>query len=220
MTQALRVALIDWNQSVRSARRLILDATPNIEVVFESDGDANQLQQLPDLLVDVILIDQQLELGSGIDAFLNLRTRYQELSDIPPAVLSATYDFPEIRFLCLAAGMHGLVSIEAGPEALVRSIKSAASGEKITQLEQLAELVRICQISRKSDFSFTQAVNALPIRKRAIFDKLAQDWSALHAGSRSKFTIEQLDPLVAPLGCLTASELVIKLLQNGFLDGK
>ena len=220
MSQALRVALIDWNQSVRSARRLILDATSNIEVVFESDGDANQLQQLPDLLVDVLVIDQQLEHGSGIDAFLNLRTRYQELSDIPPAVLSAAYDFPEIRFLCLAAGMHGLVSIEAGPEALVRLIASAASREKVTDLEQLEELVRISQIPRKSDFSFTQAVNALPVRKRAIVDKLALDWSALQAGSRSKFAIEQLDPLVAPLGCLTASELVIKLLQNGFLDGK
>lgn len=220
MSQALRVALIDWNQSVRSARRLILDATPNIEVVFESDGDASQLQQLPDLLVDVILIDQQLENGSGIDAFVNLRSKYQEPSDIPPAVLSATYDFPEIRFLCLAAGMHGLVSIEAGPEALIRKVASAASREKVTDLEQLEELARHSKISRKSDFSFTQAVNALPIRKRALVDKLALDWSALQAGARSKYAIEQLDPLVAVLGCLTASELVIRLLQNGFLDGK
>lgn len=220
MSQALRVALIDWNQNVRSARRQILDATPSTEVVFESDGNSDQLRQLPDLLVDVIVIDQQLEQSSGVDSFLDLRGRYEDLSDVPPAVLSATFDLPELRILCLAAGMHELVSVEAGPEAFIRAIDSAASREEITDTESLAQLVRLTKLPQRSDFGFTQSVNALPVRKRGLVDKLAKDWSALQSGAKSKFTIDQLEPLLGPLGCLTAAELVIRLFQNGFLDGR
>jgi DNA-binding NarL/FixJ family response regulator len=219
MSQALRVALIDWNQSVRSARRQILDATPNIDVVFESDGNSEQLKQLPDLLVDVIVIDQQLEQSSGTEAFIQLREGYEDLADVPPAVLSATFDLPELRLLCLASGMHELVSVEAGPEALIRAIVSAASHEKVTEIEMVAELIRVCKLSQKSDFNFTQSVNSLPLRKKALVDKLARQWPLLQTGSKAKFTIDQLEPLVAPLGALTSSELVIKLFQNGFLDG-
>ena len=220
MSQALRVALIDWNQNVRSARRQILDATPSTEVVFESDGNVDQLQQLPDLLVDVIVIDQQLEQSSGVDAFLDLRGKYENLADVPPAVLSATFDLPELRIMCLAAGMHELVSVEAGPEAFIRAIDSAASGEENIDTESLAQLVKLTKLPQKSDFGFTQSVNALPVRKRGLVDKLASNWSAIESGSKSKFTLDQLEPLVRPLGCLTASELVIKLFQNGFFNGR
>jgi DNA-binding NarL/FixJ family response regulator len=220
MSQALRVALIDWNQNVRSARRQILDATPSTEVVFESDGNVDQLQQLPESLVDVIVIDQQLEQSSGVDAFLDLRGKYENLADVPPTVLSATFDLPELRIMCLAAGMHELVSVEAGPEAFIRAIDSAASGEENIDTESLAQLVKLTKLPQKSDFGFTQSVNALPVRKRGLVDKLATTWSAIESGSKSKFTLDQLEPLVGPLGCLTASELVIRLFQNGFLDGR
>ena len=219
MTQSLRVALIDWNQSVRSARRQILDATSGLTVVFESDGNSDQMKQLPDLLVDVIVIDQQLEQGSGVETFLELREGYEDLSEVPSAVLSATFDLPELRILCLAAGMQELVSVEAGPEAFIKTIFSAASLEHETELWKLAELIELSKLAPKSDFGFTQSVNALPLRKRALVDKLARDWPSLQSGSKAKVSLDQIETLVRPLGCLTASELVIRLFQNGFLDG-
>lgn len=219
MSQELRVALVDWNQSVRSARRQILDVTPGFMVVFESDGNSEQLKQLPDLLVDVLVIDQQLEQSSGAEAFIQQREGYEDLADVPPAVLSATFDLPELRLSCLAAGMRELVSIEAGPEELIRAIRSAASHQMVTEIEELAELIRVCRLVQKSDFNFTQSVNSLPFRKRALVDKLAQHWQLLQTGSKAKFTIDQLEPLLSPLGALTTGELVIKLYQNGFLSG-
>lgn len=219
MSQELRVALVDWNQSVRSARRQILDVTPGVTVVFESDGNSEHLKQLPDLLVDVLVIDQQLEQFSGTEAYFQLRQSYEELSDVPPAVLTSTFDLPELRMSCLAAGMRELVSIEAGPEELIRAISSAASHQKVTEIEEMAELIRVCKLAQKSDFSFTQSVNSLPFRKRALVDKLAQQWQLLQTGSKAKFSIDQLEPLLAPLGALTTGELVIKFYQNGFLSG-
>lgn len=219
MSSNLRIALIDWNQDVRSARRAILDATDGIDVVFESDGNSDQLKQLPDQLVDVIVIDQQLEQNSGVKAFMNLRSFYEELSEVPKAVLTATFDLPEIRQQCFAAGMHNLVSVESGPKGLLGAIQASWSNAQAPDLRELFELAKATKPETKGDFSFTQAVNALPLRKRTLVDKLARDWNSLRSGSKTKFTIEQLEALVMPLGCLTTSELVFKLLQNGFLDG-
>lgn len=218
MSQSLRIALIDWNQDVRSARRAILDATPGMEVVFESDGKPVQLKQLPDLLVDVIVIDQQLEQSSGVNAFLALRDLYEDLSEVPKAVLTANFDLLEFRQQCCAAGMHDLVSVEAGSEGLVAAINAAWSNEHFASLNELVSLASATKPQRKGDFNFTQTVNALPVRKRSLVERLARDWKAIQNGSKAKFSIEQLDPLVIPLGCLTTSELVFKLLQNGFFD--
>jgi DNA-binding NarL/FixJ family response regulator len=219
MSGNLRIALIDWNQDVRPARRAILDATDGIDVVFESDGNPDQLKQLPDQLVDVIVIDQQLEQNSGVKAFMNLRSFYEELSEVPKAVLTATFDLPEIRQQCFAAGMQNLVSVESGPEGLLGAIQAARSSTQVSDLQELFELAKATNPQTKGDFSFTQAVNGLPIRKRTLVDKLARDWNSLRSGNKTKFTIDQLEALVMPLGCLTISELVFKLLQNGFLDG-
>jgi DNA-binding NarL/FixJ family response regulator len=220
MSQSFRIALIDWNLGFRSARRQILDATPGLEVVFESDGRSSELQQLPDLLVDVIVIDQQLEQGSGVETFLAIRNSYQELSQVPKAVLTAAFDLPGLRLVCYAAGMQELVSVADGPSGLTRAIGAAAKQETLSDLQQLVNLVRLDKAGTKSDFTFAQAISGLPIRKKSIIDKLARDWSALQSGSKPKFSIEQLEPLLVPLGCLTIIELVIRLLQNGFLDGE
>jgi hypothetical protein len=114
--------------------------------------------------------------------------------------------------------MHNLVSVEAGPEGLIGAIHTAWSSKQVADLEGLVELAKATKPPTKGDFSFTQAVNALPVRKRSLVDKLAKDWKAIASGSKSKFSIELLEPLVLPLGCLTTIELVFKLLQNGFLD--
>jgi CheY-like chemotaxis protein len=220
MTQSLRIALIDWNQDVRNARRAILDATPGMQVVFESDGNPDQIQQIPDLLVDVIVIDQQLEQSSGVRAFMGLRSLYEQLSEVPGAVLTATFDLPELRQQCWASGMYDLVSVEAGPAELIRTIQAAWSKLPVVDLMGLFDLAKATRVQTKGDFNFTQAVNALPVRKRALVDKLASSWKSDQSGPKAVFTIEQLEPIVLPLGCLTASELVFKLLQNGFLDGK
>ena len=220
MSQSLRIALIDWNASVRSARRAILDATENLTVVFESDGSIDGLNQIPDLLVDVIVIDQQLDSKTGVEAFLTLRQSYPELSEVPKAVLTTVYDIASLRVQALGAGMHDVVSIDSGPEGLIKSIFSAASAEPVIDLPELAKLLTETPPVSKNNFELSQAVIALPVRKRGLIEKLAEEWPKIRAGSKPKLSLEQYQPLALSLGFITSSELIIKLMQNGVLDAK
>jgi DNA-binding NarL/FixJ family response regulator len=220
MSQSLRIALIDWNASVRSARRAILDATENLTVVFESDGSIDGLNQIPDLLVDVIVIDQQLDSKTGVEAFLTLRQSYPELSEVPKAVLTTVYDIATLRVQALGAGMHDVVSIDSGPEGLIKLIISAASAEPVIDLPELAKLLTETPPVSKNNFELSQAVIALPVRKRGLIEKLAEEWPKIRAGSKPKLSLEQYQPLALSLGFITSSELIIKLIQNGVLDAK
>ena len=220
MSKSLRVALIDWNASVRSARRAILDATENITVVFESDGSKDELNQLPDLLVDIIVIDQQLDSKTGVDAFLELRQGYPDLAEVPKAVLTTVYEISSLRVQALGAGMHDAVSIDSGPEGLIKIIRAAASAEPVIDLAELVKLLRESPPLAKSNFELSQAIIALPVRKKGLIDKLSEEWPRIRAGSKPKLSLEQYQPLALSLGFLSASELIIKLLQNGVLDAK
>jgi len=220
MSQSLRIALIDWNTNVRSARRAILDATENITVVFESDGGKGELNQLPDLLVDVIVIDQQLDSKTGVDSFLELRQSYSKSSDVPNAVLTTVYDIATLRVQALGAGMHDVVSIDSGPEGLIKIIRAAASAEPVIDLAELAKLLTETPPISKNNFVLSQAVIALPVRKRGLIEKLAEEWPKIMAGSKPELSLEKYQALALSLGFLSASELIIKLVQNGVLDAK
>jgi DNA-binding NarL/FixJ family response regulator len=220
MSKSLRVALIDWNTSVRAARRAILDATENITVVFESDGSTDELNQLPDSLVDVIVINQQLDSKTGVDAFFVLRQNYSQLAEIPKSVLTTVFDAAALRVQALGAGMHDVVSIDSGPEGLVKIIRAAAASKPVIDLPELVKLVTKSPPIFKNNFELSQALVALPVRKKALIQKLVEEWPKISAGSKPMLSLEQFQPLALSLGFLSASELVIKLLQNGVLDAK
>jgi DNA-binding NarL/FixJ family response regulator len=220
MSQSLRVALIDWNSSVRSARSAILDATENLTVVFESDGKINDLNQLPDLLVDVIVMDQQLDSKTGVEAFLLLRQSYPELAEVPKTVLTTVFGVAALRVEALGAGMHDVVSIDSGPEGLIKAIRSATSSAPVIDLAELAQLLTESPPRAQNNFELSQSFLALPVRKRGLIKKLAEEWPKISAGSNTRLNLEQFLPIALSLGFLTSSELIIKLMQNGVFDAK
>lgn len=205
---------------MRSARRAILDATKNFEVVFESDGSSDDLIQLPDLLVDVIVIDQQLDSKTGVEAFLDLRGKYHELQDVPRAVLTTVFEAPSLQVQALGAGICDVVSIESGPHGLINAINASTTSEPVRDLVELVELLTLSPPPTKHSFDLSQAVIELPTRKKGLIEKLALEWPRIKAGSVTKLSLDQFEPLATTLGFLTASELVINLLQNGELDAK
>jgi DNA-binding NarL/FixJ family response regulator len=218
MNHSLRIAIIDWNTSARAARSQILNATANMEVVFESDGRSEELQALSESLVDVIVIDQQLLQGSGVDAYIDLKSHYPELSEVPKAILTAPFEVLEVRVSALEAGMHDLVAVESGPTALIEAIVAASTDESNLSLESLFDILSQIDLPLKSDYSFGQTIISLPVRKRAVIDRLQKNWQRLLTGANAKFSLDSLDSLRPSLGSVTNIELVIKLLRNGFLD--
>jgi DNA-binding NarL/FixJ family response regulator len=142
------------------------------------------------------------------------------LADVPKTVLTTVFDVAALRIQALGAGMQDVVSIDSGPEGLIKSIWAAASLEQVIDLSGLAQLLTQSPPSAENNFELSQAVVALPVRKRGLIEKLAEEWPKISSGSKPKLSLEQYQPLALSLGFLTASELVIKLMRNGVLNAK
>jgi hypothetical protein len=113
--------------------------------------------------------------------------------------------------------MHDVVSIDSGPEGLIKSIWAAASSVQVIDLSELAQLLTENPPSAKNNFELSQAVAALPVRKKGLIEKLAKEWPKIVSGSKPTLSLEQYQPIALSLGFLTACELVIKLMRNGVL---
>ena len=74
MEQLLRVALLDSDTDVRTGRRMLISSLPNVEIVLDSTGEENDLLSVANGLVDVLVIDQRLASGPGVDFYAVLRS--------------------------------------------------------------------------------------------------------------------------------------------------
>jgi DNA-binding NarL/FixJ family response regulator len=121
MPDTIRIGLLDTDEDVRFGRKLIFSSLPKTEVVFDSDGASSDLDSIQDSLIDVLVIDQKLASGAGIDFYSSLR-RLTGAKQAPPAIVTASYAQPALLLEALEAGVFDVVAIEQGAKALVDSI--------------------------------------------------------------------------------------------------
>jgi len=215
MSSSLRVALVDFDEAVRSGRRMIIDSAKNLTVVYEASGDVVQIQQLASALVDVVVIDQRLATGSGVDYYSRLRQLADSLDELPAAVLTVPYQDPELSFEAYQAGIAAVVSVEQGPASLVEEITRATNLE--ISLGEIYELIVKIAPKPALDLELREKVASLPNTKTLLIEKLNRDWKKCSQSGEST-SLNYLGPLAGVLGCKTVNELVIRLYLNEFIN--
>jgi DNA-binding NarL/FixJ family response regulator len=214
MANLLRVALVDFDQAVRAGRRMVLDSAKNLEVIIESAG--SDIEPLKQALLDVVVIDQRLATGSGLDFYRLFRSEVSSLQDLPSAVLTMSFDQPGLRLEALEAGFEAVVSIEQGPEALIQAITTA--GQQLPTIADLLSLLNQLESGSALDLELREKIQLLPKTKASLIGRLAKDLTEEASVANFSDSIEYLVPLCRILGTKTVTELVIRLYRNGLLD--
>ncbi len=125
--ESIRVILADDHTLFRRGIRSILERMHDLEVVSEAATGEEVVAMAQELIPDVILMDIQMPLLSGIEA---TRRILQENPHIG-IILVTMFDDPESVFSGMRAGARGYVLKEADPEELRRAIEAAHRGEVI-----------------------------------------------------------------------------------------
>ncbi|MFJ1580817.1 response regulator [Streptomyces sp. NPDC088182] len=121
----VRVVIVDDDQLVRMALRLVIGGEPDLTVVGEAaDGDA-ALTVVAEQRPDVVLMDVRMPGRDGLSATRELLTR-----PAPPRVLMlTTFDSDDLVLGALRAGAVGFVLKDSQPQRILDAVRAVADGD-------------------------------------------------------------------------------------------
>ncbi|EXU65309.1 LuxR family transcriptional regulator [Streptomyces sp. PRh5] len=144
--EPVRVVIVDDDQLVRMALRLVIDGEPDLTVVAEAaDGDA-ALTVVDEQRPDVVLMDVRMPGRDGLSATRELLTR-----PAPPRVLMlTTFDSDDLVLGALHAGALGFVLKDTQPPRLLDAVRTVADGNPVLGPAATARVIAAATSPRSS----------------------------------------------------------------------
>jgi len=209
--RTIRVMLVDDHAVVRMGFRLLLQGTPDIEVVAEAESGEEAVRQFPEIQPDVVVMDISMPGIGGLEAIGRILARQPAARVL---VLSAHEDVMHARRV-LKAGAAGYLTKRSAAEALIQAIRQVAQGK--TFLEgSIAQQLAMQQLSGEQS-----PVDMLSEKEFKVFLALAEGQSVAEIAevmSLSPRTIgTHLYNIKQKLGASNQAELAIIAIRAGLV---
>ncbi|MBU3868136.1 response regulator transcription factor [Streptomyces sp. 4503] len=135
--EPVRIVVVDDEQLVRMALRLVIDGEPDLTVVGEAaDGDA-AIAVVDELRPDVVLMDVRMPGRDGLSTTRELLTR-----PVPPRVLMlTTFDSDDLVLGALRAGALGFVLKDTQPPQILDAVRTVADGNPVLSPAATARVI-------------------------------------------------------------------------------
>lgn len=121
----IRVLIVDDQDIVRAGLRVIVGASPNIEVVGTAADGYEALEQVAALRPDLVVMDLNMPGMNGVRATQALSEQFPEIK----ILILTTYDDDEWVIDAIRAGAAGYMLKDSGGAALVAAIEGAIAGK-------------------------------------------------------------------------------------------
>jgi DNA-binding NarL/FixJ family response regulator len=120
---SLRIALLGGSDSIRAAKRAVLESSNDNQVVFDSDGYGLLPQDFLEVTFDVAIIEQRLGNQSAFEFIRALQSlavvRQEEVGRI---LVASQFHETQLRLTAIEAGAVDCVFVSDGFESLVEKV--------------------------------------------------------------------------------------------------
>lgn len=124
---AIRVAIVDDQELMRTALRMMVESQPDFELVGEAGDGYDALTLVRSRRVDVVLMDLRMPRRDGIEATAAI---VQEFPGTRVMALT-TFDLDEYAFPAIRAGASGFLLKDARSEEIVEAIRTVHAGHGV-----------------------------------------------------------------------------------------
>lgn len=132
-----KILIVDDHFVVRQGLRLILETSEQFQIAGEAENGQQALSLVDELQPDVILMDLNMPVMSGLEAMQILKDRNSRV----PVLILTTYNEDELMVKGLALGARGYLLKDTSRENLFRGIESAIRGETLLSAEIMAKVI-------------------------------------------------------------------------------
>jgi DNA-binding NarL/FixJ family response regulator len=122
-----RVLLVDDQELMRMAFRMVMDTQPDITIVGEASNGREAVAAAASLRPDVVLMDVRMPDMDGVQA---TQLIVGADSDARVIILT-TFDLDEYVYAALRAGASGFLLKDTQPADLLAAIRAVASGDAV-----------------------------------------------------------------------------------------
>jgi DNA-binding NarL/FixJ family response regulator len=207
-----RILLADDHALVRHGLRMVLDATPDLEVAAEA-GDGTEAVELGlREQIHLAILDVMMPRRTGLQAAAELSQRRPELK----LLMLSMHDSEQYLFEALKAGASGYVLKTAADRDLVEAVRAAMRGEPFLYPAAVTALIR--------DYLARGEVPADPLTPRELeilkliaeaytSDRIAQELTI------SRRTVDRhRENILEKLGMRDRVELTRYAIRRGLID--
>lgn len=209
--ERVRVLLVDDHAVVRAGYRLLLQNSPEIEVVAEADTGEVACRKFADTAPHVVIMDLALPGMGGLAAIRRIVARDRQAR----ILVFSMHEDPLFVEQALAAGALGYITKSSAPHALVDAVKQVAAGR--THLDPALEQRLAFHRARGNDTPLAK----LSTREFQIFCLLAEGLSSNEIGKRlslsAKTVANYSSQLKAKLQVSSLAELTRLAIRAGIV---
>ncbi len=211
---SFRIALINGDAAIRAGKRLLIDSQADMKVVYEESIAAKALEVLPELLVDVVVIDHRLQGMDGVSLSKQLIARLSASEQrLPTIVITGAYFTSELLMASIRAGATELVTQDASSADLLHAIRKSRRSMVDVKLKPFADFLDTTDYVPVVAVDYLLNLAQLSAEEKELVDAVALaedlDEIAKHLGlSRSRIR-ELLENTMRTFGCATIEQLYL-----------
>lgn len=211
-----KILIVDDHFVVRQGLRLILETSDQFHIVGEAENGQQAISLVDELQPDVILMDLNMPVMSGLEAMRLLRDKNSPV----PVIILTTYNEDELMINGLALGARGYLLKDTSRENLFRNIESAVRGETLLTAE-IMEKVISARENQKISNSAKEEEALLSDKELQILQSVARGLKskviASDMGIAERTVKAHLTAIYNKLGVDSRSQAVATALERGIL---
>jgi DNA-binding NarL/FixJ family response regulator len=173
-----QVFLIEDHPISRRGQKAVLETEMDLQVCGEADGAAEALEKIPEVEVDLALVDLSLKEGSGLELIKALQNHHPTL----PLLVVSMHDESLYALRCIRAGARGYVMKEQASEVLVDAVREVLD-DRIYLSGEMKD--RLVQSLNETQGAAESALESLSDRELQVFERMGH-------GLRTSDIAEQL----------------------------
>ncbi|MEY3274441.1 MAG: hypothetical protein RLZZ279_573 [Actinomycetota bacterium] len=211
---SFRIALVNGDAAIRAGKRLLIDSQADMKVVYEESIAAKALEVLPELLVDVVVIDHRLQGMDGVSLSKQLIARLSASEQrLPTIVITGAYFTSELLMASIRAGATELVTQDASSADLLDAIRKSRRNMVDVKLKPFADFLDTTDYVPVVAVDYLLNLAQLSVEEKELVEAVALaedlDEIAKHLGlSRSRIR-ELLENTMRTFGCATIEQLYL-----------
>ncbi|WP_310830164.1 response regulator transcription factor [Paenibacillus pedocola] len=216
MTQH-RILIVDDHFVVRQGLKLILETSEQFQIVGEAENGKQAVSLIDEVQPDVILMDLNMPVMSGLEAMQILRDRNISV----PVIILTTYNEDELMINGLALGARGYLLKDTSRENLFRNIESAVRGETLLSAEIMEKVIAAREYQR-NPVPAKGASSLLTDKEVQILQSVARGFKskeiAYDIGISERTVKAHLTSIYNKLGVDSRSQAVAAAMERGIIQ--